>query len=176
MSGNVEAAYAAWEEKEAKGEPEAPEPKAWTDAEIRERVNAHFQREYESTEGLKEALRKGVEITKRESKLRFAPFTLQESVEQWIRTTFGEEAYLNLPLRMRKLWEEVSELFGAYAEGDQKITPEFEAELADCYICLLALASVAGKSLDGLAKAKLQTLGERIYEQRPDGTWQRVKD
>lgn len=98
--------------------------------------------------------------------------TLQTEVCDWVRETFRESG--DLAARMRKLWEEVSELYGAYNDADRTVTPEFLAELADVHICLMALAGLAGKELDDLSYAKMMINKGRVFELGPDGQYRRV--
>ena len=97
---------------------------------------------------------------------------LQPAVAAWVEKTFGSEA-MAPDKRWDKLWEEWAELTWTW-EVEPSKTEELKAELADVYICLLALAESLSLDLEKIAAEKFKALGNQVYEFDPERGWLKV--
>lgn len=100
---------------------------------------------------------------------------LQERIFNWGKARFGDAN--DVPEnRIVKLSEEFEELGFAFLDWKNFSTPETTAELrdelADCYLCLLALAQSLHMDLEAIGSVKMAELETRTYE-LVNGKWEK---
>lgn len=104
--------------------------------------------------------------------------SLQKRISAWGRERFGATND-NPQHRMTKFLDEFKELGYAFLDWKNFSTPEntaeLRSELADCYLCLLALAESLHMDLEAISEAKMQELLTRVYEQDSEGNYVKVR-